>query len=1124
MATPNLNTLAKVASEIRNKEETQPQDLTLHQKSGQTTSTEPNTSSVEHIVCEPDILDIHKPPKKRFRPIQTAPTTNNQNGSFTHANPNEIGTAGGPGATVRPVVLRLNMSGWKENQFFRQLRGIPWEYQGELNGYVPHQAYIDTLGGLAQQVIWSPATCKENTTDEPKLMEKFEVQAAEIEAKLAEELAWHLQFPDSCRSPKCDCVSSNPKDQSIYERIKSKIELFSNPVLKPKVLLGLREQLDKADKWTQSCKEKQTRFAEKCQSMENNYRKHNLSIQRTALIEGHDPLPIDTNIETWAYCHLLKVRFVYRYLVNWMINKQFTLQNLISIYQNEMDREEISQPLLGFDEQLKARTSSTLQRRQKTQSQLMKRQVAMYGHVTPPSIFDYYSWDNIKFGNQEFQPAEFQLTSRNPHVTNQFQIPTVIMPVVRQLHQQGDVKGNLYVRYSDLIRVMGLLNYAPKKDLEKPATNVAKFLQSSLRQDTPVGFKCFPISGNTNFRTLLACHQFEKKINAAADLPSIVINTDVELVETQKRETLKRYLPLDGHFVLQARKEATASDGAKEADDAFQMLGKIHHDLTETQVVECTNFAPDHEEIQELHLVQEISNNHPTSVWEKKCALPAALWKKIHAHSDRLNDIETYVPEEKLTTAEINKVTIALTSMFQFIWNLYISEDDKTPVTGREGGAVTKPLYGFGSFMKLMSALQSSTVISKHKRRQKQLGQQWLCAYCNQTEILIKAVCQQYSNDHLSYANAMHTANQQTNSTRYLLNEVTNDVRHINQMRLNNEYDANRLKTNLSMQNQKVRKITEDRRHAIEDLAVLLSDTILHNAHVSNGHFKIRSNCKSINIIQKYLKEMDKNNQNIPKTHDQLVKLVKERLLAGFEFGDPEERNPYITPQASKIPAPSTEEVFVNLQILQPPINQPQVAPPNQMSVEQIYKTTRRTCYQGMLDNLPNIYAMELTQLARLLEHAKEVLIYADRAGVPEEESRKVLARRLYDKYRTVPCGVMFERFMLFRNQSNQGKSEQVIHNTAKYLQGLPADEDSILLEVKNIFMFLEQEVIRQVQAKALQSTSTTDDSANKQTGSITPTVEDEILIDVERIESEEDFDDVDGDDAKKKVENTSQT
>ena len=118
----------------------------------------------------------------------------------------------------------------------------------------------------------------------------------------------------------------------------------------------------------------------------------------------------------------------------------------------------------------------------------------------------------------------------------------------------------------------------------------------------------------------------------------------------------------------------------------------------------------------------------------------------------------------------------------------------------------------------------------------------------------------------------------------------------------------------------------------------------------------------------------------------------------------------------------------------------------------------------------------------------------------------------------------MFERFMLFRNQSNQGKSEQTIHNTAKYLQGLPADEDSILQEVENIFMFLEKEVLRQVQAKALQFISATDDSADKQSGPVTPPVGEGILIDVDGIESEEELVDVSGDNEKKIVENTTKT
>ena len=1127
MATPNLTTLAEVASEIITGEENQTQDITANQtEPSQTTSSGPHTSNVENTESEPDLLDIHKPPKKRFRPIQPAPPTNNTNKYVTNTNqPNATEATGGSGTTMRPVVVRLNMSSWKEIEFFRQLRNIPWEYQGELNGYIPHPAYLDTLGGQAQQIIWSPATCKKNATDELKFMEKFEVQAAEVESRLAEELAWHLQYPDSCRIPRCDCVSDNQKDQSIYEHIKAKIELFSNPVLRSKVLLGLREQLEKADKWTQSCKEKQNHYSIKCQSMENDYRSQGLNIQRAALIGGNNPLPTDANIGDWAYCHLLKVRFVYRFLVSWMINKQFTLQNLIAIYQSEMDKEEISHPLLGFDEQLKARTrSSTLQRRQESQTQQMKRQSAMFGHVTPPSIFQYYSWDNIKFGNQEFAPAEFQLANRNPYVTNQVQIPTLIMPVVRQLHQQNEVKGNLYIRYSDVIRVMGLLNYTPKRDLEKSATNMAKWLQSSLRQDTPTGFKCFPLSGNTSFHTLLACHQYEKRLDPKADLPSIVINADVELVEAEKRDTLKRYLPIDSHFVLQARKEVTAGEGVKEADDAFQKLGKVKRDLTKTQVAECANFAPNKEEIQELHLVHELFKNHPTSAWESKCALTDTLWKKIHAYSDGMNGIQNPVQEETLTTAEISKVTIALTSMFQFIWNFYISEDDHIPTTENESGAVAKPIYGFDNYMKLMAALQSSAVMSQQKQRQRQLQQQWLCAYCNQGEILIRAVCQQYSNDYLSYINAMTIAHQQTNATKYLLNEVTNDVKHIHQMRLNNEYDSNRFKTGLAMQNQKVRKITEDRRHAIEDLAILLSDTMLHNAHVPDGHFKLRTHCKSIHIIQKYLHEMDKNNQTMPKTHDELAKLIKERLLAGFEFGDPEERNSYIAPLASEIPAPSTKEVYVNLQGMQIPTNPQQTSPIDRMSVEQIHKTTRKACYQGMIDNLPDIYAMELTQLAKLLEHAKEVLIYADRAEVPKKESRKALARRLYDKFRQVPCGLMFERFMLFRNQSNQGKSEQTIHNTAKYLQGLPADEDSILQEVENIFMFLEKEVLRQVQAKALQSISATDDSADKQAGPVTPPVGEGILIDVDGIESEEELVDVSGDNEKKIVENTTKT
>ena len=1127
MTTPSLNTLAKVASEIINREENQSQNLTMSQNTGQMTSSGLHTSSVENAVNEPDLLDRNKPPKKRFRPTQQAPTMSDPNRNFTNTNqPDGVEAAGGAGTAARPVVLRLNpamVSTWKEMQLFRQLRGIPWEYQGELNGYIPHPAYLDTLGSQTQQVIWSAATCKENTADELKFIETFEVQAAETEVRLAEELSWHISHPSSCRSPTCDCVSDNQKDQSIYERIKASISLFNNPMLRPKVLLGLRGQMEKADKWMQFCKEKQIHFTEKCQSMENDYRRQGLNVQATALIGGQEPLPTNSNIEDWSYCHLLKVRFTYHFLVSWMVNKQITLQNLIAIYQSEMDKEEMSHPLLGFDEQLKAKTrSSTLRRRQETQTQQMKRQAVMFGQVTPPSVFQYYSWTNLKYGNQEFAPAEFQLTSRGPHVTNQFSIPTVIMPVVKQLHQPGDVKGNLYIRYPDVVRVMGLLNYTPKGDLEKAATNVGKMLQSSLRQDIPAGFKCYPLSGNTNFHTLLACHKHEKKIDPAADLPNIVINADVELVDAGKKENFKRYLPIDSHFGLQTRKEVVAGEGMKERDDAFKMLEKVKFDLTNAKVAECTNFVPDEDEMQEARLVHELFSSHPTSTWENECALTAVIWKKIHKHSDGLKGVETITQEETLTTEEINKVIIALTSMFQFIWKFFISEDDHIPITENQNGAVAKPLYGFDNYMRLMSALHSSTVMSQHKQKRRQLQQQWLCAYCAQTEILIKAICQQYSNDYLGYVNAMTTAHQQTNATRHLLNEVTNDVKHIHQMRLNSEFDANRFKAGVAMQNQKVRKITNDRRHAVEDLAVLLCDAILHNVNVPNEHYKLYTHCKSIHIIRKYLQEMDKNNENIPKTHDELVKLIKERLLAGYEFGDPEERNPYIAPLAAKIPPPSTKDVFVNLQGMQNPTNQQQASTLDRMTVEEIHQTTRRACYQGMIDSLPNIYSLELTQLAKLLEHSKDVLIYADRAGVPSQESRKALARRLYGKFKMVPSGQMFERFMTFRNRSNQGKSKQTIHNTAKYLQDLPTDEDSIIQEVENIFAFLEQEVRGQVEAKALQSTSDTDDGVDKTTEPATPPVAEGTFIDVEDIESEEEFIDVTGDSEKEVAKNTS--
>ena len=106
----------------------------------------------------------------------------------------------------------------------------------------------------------------------------------------------------------------------------------------------------------------------------------------------------------------------------------------------------------------------------------------------------------------------------------------------------------------------------------------------------------------------------------------------------------------------------------------------------------------------------------------------------------------------------------------------------------------------------------------------------------------------------------------------------------------------------------------------------------------------------------------------------------------------------------------------------------------------------------------------------------------------------------------------MFERFMTFINRSNQGKSKQTMRNHPRFS----------IQDVKNIFAFLEQEVLMQVEAKALQSTSDTDDGVDKTTEPATPPVAEGTFIDVEDIESEEEFIDVTGDSEKEVAKNTS--
>ena len=91
----------------------------------------------------------------------------------------------------------------------------------------------------------------------------------------------------------------------------------------------------------------------------------------------------------------------------------------------------------------------------------------------------------------------------------------------------------------------------------------------------------------------------------------------------------------------------------------------------------------------------------------------------------------------------------------------------------------------------------------------------------------------------------MTTAHQQTNATRFLLNEATSNVKHIHQLRLNAEYESNRFRAGLTIQHQKVRKISESRRHVIEDLAILLSDTMMHNAHVTDKPLQVTHSLQS---------------------------------------------------------------------------------------------------------------------------------------------------------------------------------------------------------------------------------------------------------------------------------------
>ena len=495
---------------------------------------------------------------------------------------------------------------------------------------------------------------------------------------------------------------------------------------------------------------------------------------RPLLMTLHEPWENISDID------VLKTAQVFGQLRHFIYNKRNAFINVQTMMEKVMDKLEIQHHRLDIAQDLKAAIDKDHRRSERVE--YLKYYKDSFD-MTPPEMLQFYQWKNVKTNTRKFGNAEFKLHATqdseqgNPAVLS---AELLIFPTVKQMVSKGNQGDALYVKLTDLKRMLKPLGYFLDENIEDAAKAEAKTFVSDLRTHVPAGHLLYPIPGSTCLRMLCATLDFEKTLSPEKPVPDISFKNGFNIVHVTQDHPYNRSSKINDRFVLQ--KSAT-----KNTEQSRSELS--HLPLTDAQAVinhACSNnvwLGPSiNPELVladfEAKTQEDMLQSWPDSVWQKQN--PHFTWRHWdEAVMTSLNPAKPCIFNKQ----NMAVICCAFGTLCKFLWNSHVKRI--------EGNPINTPKYSFDSFKRLLSVMELGSdkrkVVGARYLADK-YGGSLICAYCEAitkrlTDVIANCqqVCAKYAqeiqvNEH-TYRRAMDLAKENEQEQLDTLNKEIRKIK-----------------------------------------------------------------------------------------------------------------------------------------------------------------------------------------------------------------------------------------------------------------------------------------------------------------------------------------------------------
>ena len=949
------------------------------------------------------------PPKKRFKSNDKSVTS-----IIGLSPPNaKEGVATPQGS----LLLKINLHSINFLELLKKLRNVTWHYKSSKLGLQMDEAISPIFNEHANNTLFGRLGLVNANTD---LTDYVIHQMAMQEVNVMTDLAWHLTNARRCMNPKHRCASEMSAQPELIERLKAIVRHIANPYVLRESTKGFEEQIRKVDEIVNYHISQEKRWRLAIVQLESHQRKLNLDPAEAALESKAADLPLEFRFEEWSYGQLLKLTHLHQKVIEWCSSKRQGLQMLRSLYQSQLEQQELAYPFLGFNEQKEAEVSK-LEIAKQALDDITNRQASTGALAPPPKVFQYYAWANLKNQTKEFMPAIFkQITSSSRSVTKRYSIDTIIFPTVKQLHRDKQ-DSNLFVRFEEIKKFMAILGFVLDNDVENPARReTSKFMQDLRTQVSPTR-KLYPLTGLEGASCLMACHDFELQIDAAVRLPPIHVGRGIDIVQGNKGDGTKNFATLNAHLCLQQ----TSAKPTHSVTDIAQTMMSTREGLMRRAQVWNQGLRAGAQNVDHDNPVRILTSNFPLSRWEEKCQLNQDLWNKLN----RYQDGDNWFPAD-----DVKKLLIALKELCRAIWELHQPSQSQAGLP-----------YDLANFCQLISSLQTAKSLHNNDSPTMRSGDRvWTCEHCSQGRVMIKAIAQQHAKDYHQYSINLENLSTSKNVYALQLTRILNELRTITQARLRSDMSALRHRTNLDISTAELTKTKVDRRNILRELSTMIADVICHNDAMKDKAFRVGTQCSTYNLIKNHLHSRQLTGE-APKGYGDLIESIHERLNQGWESG---------------LSIPLDHRLLV----LDPHIQQENKELERQpgswsSDVRQSLKGIYYSTYNAVLQQFPQIQDDNVVSLVEFHAHAKASVDCARRAGMHEREWKKQILAKL--QFGIVKATHLFNRWVSYRKkllQSTDGQG-RFVHTR---------DGFTLLNEYQALASFLEEDIITTIRSSTL--------------------------------------------------------